>query len=105
MAHSISAVTLYNIHHHYQKYFCWSFQGVTSEVVDRIYNEYIGNAENRADVRDGLLDAIGDPLFVLSAIEVARYHRGESLIQHLLEEMQNSILGHVYGQYASHFII
>ncbi|NXT88201.1 SASB hydrolase, partial [Anhinga rufa] len=48
---------------------------VTSEVVDRVYNEYIGNAGNRAQVRDGLLDAIGDPFFVLSAIEVARYHR------------------------------
>ncbi|XP_075621628.1 fatty acyl-CoA hydrolase precursor, medium chain isoform X2 [Balearica regulorum gibbericeps] len=51
------------------------FKGVTSEVIDRIYNEYIGNAENRAHVRDGFLDAIGDALFVLSAIEVARYHR------------------------------
>ncbi|XP_074439016.1 fatty acyl-CoA hydrolase precursor, medium chain isoform X2 [Larus michahellis] len=52
-----------------------SLKGITTEVVDRVYNEYIGNAENRAQVRDGLLDAIGDPLFVLSAIEVARYHR------------------------------
>ncbi|XP_009700352.1 PREDICTED: fatty acyl-CoA hydrolase precursor, medium chain isoform X2 [Cariama cristata] len=51
------------------------FKGITSEVVDRVYNEYIGNAENGAQVRDGLLDAIGDPFFVLSAIEVARYHR------------------------------
>ncbi|KFQ97471.1 Fatty acyl-CoA hydrolase precursor, medium chain, partial [Nipponia nippon] len=50
-------------------------KGVTPEAVDRVYNEYIGNAENRVQVRDGLLDAIGDPLFVLSAIEVARYHR------------------------------
>ncbi|KAM6409219.1 fatty acyl-CoA hydrolase precursor, medium chain-like isoform 2-T2 [Rhynochetos jubatus] len=48
---------------------------VTSEVVDRVYDEYIGKAENRAQVRDGLLDAIGDSLFVLSAIEVARHHR------------------------------
>lgn len=87
MVHSISAVTLYNIHHHCKKYFCCLFQGLTSEDVDRVYNEYIGNAENRAQVRDGLLDAIGDCVFVLSAIEVARYHRGESLIQHLLEEM------------------
>ena len=87
MAHSISADMLYNINHHYKKYFYCSLQGVTSEVVDQIYNEYIGNAENRAQVRDGLLNAIGDPLFVLSAIEVARYHRGKSLIQHLLEEM------------------
>ncbi|XP_074014066.1 fatty acyl-CoA hydrolase precursor, medium chain isoform X2 [Numenius arquata] len=52
-----------------------SLKGITSEVVDRVYNEYIENAENRAQVRDGLLDAIGDPLFVVSAIEVARYHR------------------------------
>ena len=84
---TLSAVTLYNIHCHYKKYFYCSFQGVTSEVVDRVYNEYIGNAENRVQVRDGLLDAIGDLLFVLSAVEVARYHRGKSLIQHLLEEM------------------
>ncbi|KAM6065418.1 fatty acyl-CoA hydrolase precursor, medium chain isoform 2-T2 [Theristicus caerulescens] len=50
-------------------------KGLTSESVDQVYKEYIGNAENRVQVRDGLLDAIGDPLFVLSAIEVARYHR------------------------------
>ncbi|XP_075290261.1 fatty acyl-CoA hydrolase precursor, medium chain [Opisthocomus hoazin] len=49
--------------------------GITSEVTDRVYNEYIGNAENRAQVRDGLLDALGDSFFVFSAIEVARYHR------------------------------
>ncbi|XP_065517702.1 fatty acyl-CoA hydrolase precursor, medium chain-like [Lathamus discolor] len=52
-----------------------SFKGVASEVVDRVYNEYIGNAKNRAEVRDGLLDALGDFLFVLPSIEVARYHR------------------------------
>lgn len=52
-----------------------SLKDVTSEVVDRVYSEYIGNAANRAQVRDGLLDAIGDLSFVLSAIEVARYHR------------------------------
>ncbi|XP_062474216.1 fatty acyl-CoA hydrolase precursor, medium chain-like isoform X1 [Pezoporus occidentalis] len=52
-----------------------SFKGVASEVVDRVYNEYIGNAKNRAEVRDGLLDALGDSLFILSSIEVARYHR------------------------------
>ncbi|NWH59158.1 SASB hydrolase, partial [Geococcyx californianus] len=48
---------------------------LTSDVVDRVYNEYIGNAENRAQVRDGLLDALGDSLIVSSAVEVARYHR------------------------------
>ncbi|XP_059680733.1 fatty acyl-CoA hydrolase precursor, medium chain isoform X2 [Gavia stellata] len=58
-----------------QSFLALSLKGVTSEVVDQVYNEYIGNAENRAQVRDGLLDGIGDILFVLSAIEVARYHR------------------------------
>ncbi|NWX03494.1 SASB hydrolase, partial [Caloenas nicobarica] len=48
---------------------------VTSEVVDRIYNEYIGNAANRAQVRDGFLEAVADAVFVFSAVEVARYHR------------------------------
>ncbi|KFZ46528.1 Fatty acyl-CoA hydrolase precursor, medium chain, partial [Antrostomus carolinensis] len=52
-----------------------SLKAVTSEVVDRVYNEYIANAENRAQVRDGLLDALADFTFVLSATEVARYHR------------------------------
>uniref|UniRef100_A0A663M248 Carboxylic ester hydrolase n=1 Tax=Athene cunicularia TaxID=194338 RepID=A0A663M248_ATHCN len=52
-----------------------SLKDVTSEVVDQVYNEYIGKAENRAQVRDGLLSALGDHLFVLSSIEVARYHR------------------------------
>ncbi|XP_013796593.2 fatty acyl-CoA hydrolase precursor, medium chain-like [Apteryx mantelli] len=49
--------------------------GVTPDVVDLVYKEYIGNAENGAQARDGLLDALGDSLFVFSAIEVARYHR------------------------------
>uniref|UniRef100_A0A8C3BA76 Carboxylic ester hydrolase n=1 Tax=Cairina moschata TaxID=8855 RepID=A0A8C3BA76_CAIMO len=52
-----------------------SFKGAPSDVVDRVYNEYIGVAENRAQVRDGLLDSIADPLFVFSAVEVARHHR------------------------------
>ncbi|XP_065497362.1 fatty acyl-CoA hydrolase precursor, medium chain-like isoform X1 [Caloenas nicobarica] len=52
-----------------------NIKGVTSEVVDRIYNEYIGNAANRAQVRDGFLEAVADAVFVFSAVEVARYHR------------------------------
>ncbi|NXP13559.1 SASB hydrolase, partial [Thinocorus orbignyianus] len=48
---------------------------VPSEVIDQVYNEYIGNAQNRAQVRDGLLDAIADSMFVFPAVEVARYHR------------------------------
>ncbi|PKK25733.1 fatty acyl-CoA hydrolase precursor, medium chain, transcript variant X1 [Columba livia] len=52
-----------------------SIKGVTSEVVDRVYNEYIGNAANRIQVRDGFLDAVADAWFVFPSIEVARYHR------------------------------
>ncbi|XP_039554130.1 fatty acyl-CoA hydrolase precursor, medium chain-like [Passer montanus] len=49
--------------------------GLTSEVVDRVYKEYMGDAESPAQVRDGLLDAMGDVYFVISAVEVARHHR------------------------------
>ncbi|XP_052542342.1 fatty acyl-CoA hydrolase precursor, medium chain-like [Tympanuchus pallidicinctus] len=52
-----------------------SFEGVSSHTVDLVFNEYIGKAESRAQVRDALFDAIGDHMFVFSAIEVARYHR------------------------------
>ncbi|XP_054496523.2 fatty acyl-CoA hydrolase precursor, medium chain-like isoform X1 [Agelaius phoeniceus] len=51
------------------------FKGLTSEVVDRVYKEYMGDAESPAQVRDGLLDAMGDVYFVISSVEVARYHR------------------------------
>uniref|UniRef100_A0A8C0Z8C3 Carboxylic ester hydrolase n=1 Tax=Cyanistes caeruleus TaxID=156563 RepID=A0A8C0Z8C3_CYACU len=50
-------------------------KGITSEVVDRVYKEYMGNAESPAQVRDGLLDAMGDVFFVISSVEVARHHR------------------------------
>ncbi|XP_066184076.1 fatty acyl-CoA hydrolase precursor, medium chain-like isoform X2 [Sylvia atricapilla] len=50
-------------------------KGITSEDVDRVYKEYMGDAESPAQVRDGLLDAMGDLFFVISAVEVARYHR------------------------------
>ncbi|XP_066051044.1 fatty acyl-CoA hydrolase precursor, medium chain-like [Chamaea fasciata] len=50
-------------------------KGLTSEVVDRVYKEYMGDAESPAQVRDGLLDAMGDIYFVISAVEVARHHR------------------------------
>ncbi|XP_042732901.1 fatty acyl-CoA hydrolase precursor, medium chain-like isoform X2 [Lagopus leucura] len=52
-----------------------SFEGVSSHIVDLVFNEYIGEAESRAQVRDALFDAIGDHMFTFPAIEVARYHR------------------------------
>ncbi|XP_040501874.1 fatty acyl-CoA hydrolase precursor, medium chain isoform X3 [Gallus gallus] len=58
-----------------QSSFVLSFKSVPSDIVDLVFNEYIGKAESRAQVRDGLLDAIGDHMFVFPAIEVARYHR------------------------------
>ncbi|XP_048814617.1 fatty acyl-CoA hydrolase precursor, medium chain-like isoform X4 [Lagopus muta] len=58
-----------------QSSFVLSFEGVSSHIVDLVFNEYIGKAESRAQVRDALFDAIGDHMFVFSAIEVARYHR------------------------------
>ncbi|OXB84034.1 UNVERIFIED_CONTAM: hypothetical protein H355_015545 [Colinus virginianus] len=50
-------------------------ESFNSDAIDRVFNEYIGKAESRAQVRDGLLDALGDYMFVFSAVEVARYHR------------------------------
>ncbi|NXK93473.1 SASB hydrolase, partial [Formicarius rufipectus] len=48
---------------------------VKSAVVDGLYKEYIGSAQSPAQVRDGLLEAMGDSFFVFSSIETARYHR------------------------------
>ncbi|NWI13501.1 SASB hydrolase, partial [Crypturellus soui] len=45
------------------------------DAVDAIYKEYIGDTEDRAKVRDELLDALTDAFFAFSAIEAARYHR------------------------------
>ncbi|XP_071670437.1 fatty acyl-CoA hydrolase precursor, medium chain-like isoform X2 [Patagioenas fasciata] len=58
-----------------QSLLAMNIKGVTFEVVDQIYNEYIGNAANRIQVRDGFLDALADAMFLISATEVARYHR------------------------------
>ncbi|XP_021263814.1 fatty acyl-CoA hydrolase precursor, medium chain isoform X1 [Numida meleagris] len=52
-----------------------SFKNVTSVTADLIFSEYMGKAESRAQVRDGLLDALADPFFVFPSVEVARYHR------------------------------
>lgn len=99
MALSVYTVTPFRVGSHHEKYLSCSFQGVSSHIVDLVFNEYIGKAESRAQVRDGLLDAIGDHMFVFSAIEVARYHRGEFPIQHLFKQMLSSILAHVFGLY------
>uniref|UniRef100_A0A8C2YDB0 Carboxylic ester hydrolase n=1 Tax=Coturnix japonica TaxID=93934 RepID=A0A8C2YDB0_COTJA len=58
-----------------QSSFVLSFKDIPSDIVDLVFNEYMGKAQTRAQVRDGLLDAIGDHVFVFPAIEVARYHR------------------------------
>ncbi|OXB61788.1 hypothetical protein ASZ78_004061 [Callipepla squamata] len=82
-----------------QSSFALSFESFNSDAVDRVFNEYIGKAESRAQVRDGLLDALGDYMFVFSAVEVARYHRGESLIQHRFRQTLSSILELVCRDY------
>uniref|UniRef100_A0A669QTG4 Carboxylic ester hydrolase n=1 Tax=Phasianus colchicus TaxID=9054 RepID=A0A669QTG4_PHACC len=58
-----------------QSSFALSFESTTSDIVDAVLSEYIGKVESRAQVRDGLLDALGDHVFTFPAIEVARYHR------------------------------
>ncbi|KAM4638293.1 fatty acyl-CoA hydrolase precursor, medium chain-like [Amazona ochrocephala] len=92
-----------------------SFKDVPSEIVDRVYNEYTGNAKNHAEARDGLLDALGDSLFVLSSIEVARYHRdagnpvyfyefqhrpssGEGVVPEFVKADHGDEIGFVFGK-------
>ncbi|XP_042747207.1 fatty acyl-CoA hydrolase precursor, medium chain-like, partial [Lagopus leucura] len=75
VALSVYTVTPFRVGSHYEKYLSCSFQGVSSHIVDLVFNEYIGEAESRAQVRDALFDAIGDHMFTFPAIEVARYHR------------------------------
>ncbi|XP_056216589.1 fatty acyl-CoA hydrolase precursor, medium chain-like [Falco biarmicus] len=78
-----------------QSFLSSSFQGVTSEFVDQVYNEYIGNTGNRTQVRDGLFDAMGDSLLVISAVEVARYHRdaGNPVYFYEFQHRQSSAAG------------
>lgn len=51
------------------------FKGPVSEIADRVYKMYIGDAESPAQIRDGVLDAMADLYFVISSVDVARYHR------------------------------
>ncbi|KAF4799026.1 Fatty acyl-CoA hydrolase precursor, medium chain [Turdus rufiventris] len=52
------------------------FKRPVSEIADRVYKMYIGDAESPAQIRDGVLDAMADLYFVISSLDVARYHRG-----------------------------
>ncbi|NXA35071.1 SASB hydrolase, partial [Eudromia elegans] len=63
--------------------------------VDAVCKEYIGNTEDRAKVRDGLLDALADAFFVFSAIELARYHRdaGHPVYFYEFQHRSSSTLG------------
>ncbi|NXF87029.1 SASB hydrolase, partial [Eubucco bourcierii] len=66
-----------------------------SELADQVYKEYIGKAENSAQVRDGLLDVLGDFVFVVPGIEVARYHRdaGNQVYFYEFQHRPSSIAG------------
>ncbi|XP_061450123.1 fatty acyl-CoA hydrolase precursor, medium chain-like isoform X2 [Rhineura floridana] len=45
------------------------------ESVKMILDEYLGDTKDRAKLRDRFLDMMGDIIFVLPALQVARYHR------------------------------
>lgn len=72
-----NSLTADNVHYRYE-YFLLLFQRPVSEIADRVYKMYIGDAESPAQIRDGVLDAMGDLYFVISSLDVARYHRGNS---------------------------
>ncbi|KAM8799200.1 fatty acyl-CoA hydrolase precursor, medium chain-like [Eudromia elegans] len=70
-------------------------QFFSTAAVDAVCKEYIGNTEDRAKVRDGLLDALADAFFVFSAIELARYHRdaGHPVYFYEFQHRSSSTLG------------
>ncbi|NWX31189.1 SASB hydrolase, partial [Notiomystis cincta] len=71
------------------------FQGITADAVDRVYREYLGEAESPSQVRDGLLDAMADVYFVISAVQVARQHRdaGNSVYFYEFQHRPSSLEG------------
>uniref|UniRef100_A0A8D0E298 Carboxylesterase type B domain-containing protein n=1 Tax=Salvator merianae TaxID=96440 RepID=A0A8D0E298_SALMN len=54
---------------------CPSLQNLPLESVTMALEEYLGDTEDRATLRDSFQDLMGDILFVVPALQVARYHR------------------------------
>lgn len=58
-------------------YFHPSLQKFPSESVSVVADEYLGDTDDPAELRDRFQDLMGDFLFVIPALQVSKYHRGE----------------------------
>lgn len=50
---------------------------VPSDFLPMILDEYLGDTEDPAELRDGFLDLLGDMAIVMPAIKALNYHRGK----------------------------
>uniref|UniRef100_A0A7M4EBT7 Carboxylic ester hydrolase n=1 Tax=Crocodylus porosus TaxID=8502 RepID=A0A7M4EBT7_CROPO len=58
---------------------CSSFsQSVPPEVLPVVINEYLGDTDDSAELRDGFLDLLGDAAIVMPSLETLNYHRDEA---------------------------
>ncbi|NXS95059.1 EST5A Carboxylesterase, partial [Jacana jacana] len=48
---------------------------IPSELLPAIVDEYLGDTEDPAELRDGFLDLLGDVGIVMPAIKALNYHR------------------------------
>ncbi|XP_025065258.1 fatty acyl-CoA hydrolase precursor, medium chain-like isoform X2 [Alligator sinensis] len=58
---------------------------VPPEVLPVIINEYLGDTDDSAELRDGFLDLLGDVAVVMPSLETLNYHRGSGAATYLFE--------------------
>uniref|UniRef100_A0A7M4EBN0 Carboxylic ester hydrolase n=1 Tax=Crocodylus porosus TaxID=8502 RepID=A0A7M4EBN0_CROPO len=65
---------------------CSSFsQSVPPEVLPVVINEYLGDTDDSAELRDGFLDLLGDAAIVMPSLETLNYHRESGAATYLFE--------------------
>lgn len=57
-----------------------------------VLDEYLGDTKDPIKLRDGFQDLMGDVLFVIPALQVAKHHRGE--FSSVKTELPNAMSNH-----------
>lgn len=58
---------------------CDILQNIPAQLLYVVSDEYFYDKHSSVEIRDSLLDLLGDVFFVVPALITARYHRGESV--------------------------
>uniref|UniRef100_A0A7M4EBN1 Carboxylic ester hydrolase n=1 Tax=Crocodylus porosus TaxID=8502 RepID=A0A7M4EBN1_CROPO len=58
---------------------------VPPEVLPVVINEYLGDTDDSAELRDGFLDLLGDAAIVMPSLETLNYHRESGAATYLFE--------------------